>query len=43
MCDVSKDHYQPQIPQDGRVSREFVKQLGLFGAGSPLAPWSRGR
>lgn len=32
MCDVTKDHYQPQIPQDARVGREFVQQLGLFGA-----------
>jgi len=32
MCDVSKDHYQAHIPQDARVSRRFVEQLGLFGA-----------
>ncbi|MBU4633484.1 GspE/PulE family protein [Pseudomonas chlororaphis] len=32
MCDVTKDHYQPLIPQDARVGREFVQQLGLFGA-----------
>ncbi|MDZ5738085.1 ATPase, T2SS/T4P/T4SS family [Pseudomonas asiatica] len=32
MCDISKEHYQPQIPQDARVGREFVQQLGLFGA-----------
>ncbi|MFJ5299232.1 GspE/PulE family protein [Pseudomonas sp. NPDC088368] len=32
MCDVQKDHYQPAIPQDARVSRAFVDQLGLFGA-----------
>ncbi|NWC82565.1 Flp pilus assembly complex ATPase component TadA [Pseudomonas putida] len=32
MCDVTKDHYQPQIAQDARVGREFVQQLGLFGA-----------
>ncbi|MFI8556365.1 GspE/PulE family protein [Pseudomonas putida] len=32
MCDVSKEHYQAHIPQDARVSRRFVQQLGLFGA-----------
>lgn len=32
MCDVSKEHYQPEISQDARVSRKFVDQLGLFGA-----------
>nr|WP_017124213.1 ATPase, T2SS/T4P/T4SS family [Pseudomonas gingeri] len=32
MCDVSKEHYQPEISQDARVSRLFVDQLGLFGA-----------
>ncbi|MEB0222158.1 ATPase, T2SS/T4P/T4SS family, partial [Pseudomonas sp. AB12(2023)] len=32
MCDVSKDHYQPEIRQDARVSRKFVDQLSLFGA-----------
>lgn len=32
MCDVSKEHFQPDISQDARVSREFVDQLGLFGA-----------
>lgn len=32
MCDVTKDHYQPQIPQDARVARSFVQELGLFGA-----------
>ena len=42
MCDVSKDHYQPQIPQDGRVSREFVKQLGLFGARIATRPLVEG-
>ncbi|MDR9863438.1 GspE/PulE family protein [Pseudomonas baetica] len=32
MCDVAKEHYQPEISQDARVSRKFVDQLGLFGA-----------
>ena len=32
MCDVAKEHYQPEISQDARVSRQFVDQLGLFGA-----------
>ncbi|WP_426102973.1 GspE/PulE family protein [Pseudomonas sp. PSPC3-3] len=32
MCDVSKEHYQPEISQDARVSRKYVDQLGLFGA-----------
>ena len=32
MCDVRKDHYQPEVSQDARVSRKFVEQLGLFGA-----------
>lgn len=32
MCDVAKEHYQPEISQDARVSRNFVDQLGLFGA-----------
>ncbi|WP_313025489.1 GspE/PulE family protein [Pseudomonas lopnurensis] len=32
MCDVTKEHFQPQVPQDARVSRSFVEQLGLFGA-----------
>ncbi|NWB94871.1 Flp pilus assembly complex ATPase component TadA [Pseudomonas gingeri] len=32
MCDVAKEHYQPEISQDARVSRKFVEQLGLFGA-----------
>lgn len=32
MCDVSKEHYQPDISQDARVSRKYVDQLGLFGA-----------
>lgn len=32
MCDVSRDYFQPHIPQDARVGREFVEQLGLFGA-----------
>ncbi|MBX8588645.1 Flp pilus assembly complex ATPase component TadA [Pseudomonas cichorii] len=33
MCDVkSEGYYQPEIPQDGRVSRTFVDQLGLYGA-----------
>lgn len=32
MCDVAKDHYQPQVSQDARVKRAYVEQLGLFGA-----------
>lgn len=32
MCDVAKDHYQPQVSQDARVKRAYVDQLGLFGA-----------
>lgn len=32
MCDVSKEHYQPEMRQDARVHRKFVDQLGLFGA-----------
>lgn len=32
MCDVSKEHFQPEISQDARVSRKYVDQLGLFGA-----------
>ncbi|AAY93921.1 pilus assembly protein PilQ [Pseudomonas protegens] len=32
MCDVTKDHFQPTIPQDARVARSFVETLGLFGA-----------
>ncbi|MDE1912172.1 MAG: Flp pilus assembly complex ATPase component TadA [Pseudomonadota bacterium] len=32
MCDVAKEHYQPQVSQDARVKRAYVEQLGLFGA-----------
>ncbi len=33
MCDVTRDHgFQPHFSQDARVRREFVEQLGLFGA-----------
>jgi general secretion pathway protein E len=32
MCDVAKEHYQPEITQDARVSRKYVDELGLFGA-----------
>ncbi|QLG94695.1 Flp pilus assembly complex ATPase component TadA [Pseudomonas yamanorum] len=32
MCDVAKDHYQPQVSQDARIKRTYVEQLGLFGA-----------
>jgi len=32
MCDVADEHFQPEISQDARVSRQFVEQLGLFGA-----------
>lgn len=42
MCDVTKDHFQPQIPQDARVSRKFVEQLGLFGARIATRPLVEG-
>ncbi len=32
MCDVAEEHYQPEIPQDARVKKAFVAQLGLYGA-----------
>ncbi|WP_248915981.1 GspE/PulE family protein [Pseudomonas moorei] len=32
MCDVAKEHFQPQISQDARIKRKYVEQLGLFGA-----------
>ncbi|WAJ37251.1 ATPase, T2SS/T4P/T4SS family [Pseudomonas sp. GOM7] len=42
MCDVTKDHFQPQIPQDARVSRQYVEQLGLFGARIATRPLVEG-
>ncbi|SFY09070.1 GspE/PulE family protein [Azotobacter vinelandii] len=42
MCDVTKEHFQPQIPQDARVSREFVEQLGLYGARLATRPLVEG-
>lgn len=42
MCDVTKDHFQPQIPQDARVSRKYVEQLGLFGARIATRPLVEG-
>ncbi|PWU32063.1 pilus assembly protein PilQ [Pseudomonas sp. RW407] len=42
MCDVTREHYQPAIPQDGRVSRQFVRQHGLFGARIATRPLVEG-
>ncbi|SHN12617.1 Type II secretory pathway ATPase GspE/PulE or T4P pilus assembly pathway ATPase PilB [Pseudomonas asturiensis] len=42
MCDVQKEHYQPAIPQDARVSRTYVDQLGLFGARVATRPLVEG-
>lgn len=42
MCDVAKNHYQPQVSQDARVKRAFVDQLGLFGARVATRPLVEG-
>lgn len=42
MCDVAKDHYQPQVSQDARVKRAYVEQLGLFGARVATRPLVEG-
>ncbi|WP_300731677.1 GspE/PulE family protein [Pseudomonas sp.] len=42
MCDVAKEHFQPEISQDARVSRQFVDQLGLFGARVSTRPLVNG-
>ncbi|WP_241572862.1 GspE/PulE family protein [Rosenbergiella nectarea] len=32
MCDVTEKSFNPNRPQDGRVRKEFLNELGLFGA-----------
>lgn len=42
MCDVADPTYRPEASQDGRMKKEFLQPVGLFGARIATRPTERG-